>query len=968
MAATSSISEAQAELIKSLSQEDIPAKLRCAICSKLAVNAFRLPCCEQAICEDCQSTLPQSCPVCEHSPLSADDCKPHKSLRTTIRVFLRTEEKKRETNRPKDASPITPVESTPLPIAAPAKTEQSGTIQLPIQTLSTGKQHSIEPPAGEAPGTEGQESNEQVKSQGADTLELDGSRPDQTSQDVTDESGEASNATALVPVPADGEVVESIENVREEDVVGDEKQLNPGFAGPVGFENMAAQFPGMNFGAGGLDQMQMMMAMQNGMAPNGLANFSMMAGMPGMNMDPMTMQMYMNMNGGFQGMGMNGMNGMNMGMGGYGGEANNNWNGQQSWNVGQDNFNHPNASGMGNGDYGTFNSGFQTGYNQGNYGHQNQYNDYRRNQFGFRGRGRGRGYGYGPGQGRGGGAYHQGFANGGGHYQDQNYAAGQQYAIGMNGQVPNGPNGLGVYAEHESGEAKAEANVDEFGRSLRDDGGKEGEDGGGQAEGSQQHVDGDVSQDDANNASRERTANQGADADKAVSLHGSNEGGDVTSSGGHGVPQQAAPEVPLNAPKGPKAMMWGLPNTSYKHLQARGWLDQEKPLTPTSANGMGMPSPALDQLRSRSSSVHGSKARDSDHHQDRTKEQREQEKERDYYASGRDGERDQGRDRDRHEPRSHSQASHRSRSPDRKDSHRRRPHRSYSVTEEEAEEDRHRRHRRKHSHAEEKDTKARSAREDGNEERSRSASPDDSRRSSHRSSRKERDPEKRREREKDRDREADHDHRRKSSHRSHRDRDYDRSDRDREREKDRDRDRDREKDRKDRGGRERSGRDRDREKEHRHRSSKKSAMDPLSPAGGADFNPPSGPRAPGAATVPGSRGIEIKGAGSKSRDAAASERSSSVKAQPSGQAGPDPHAAEREARDRERLLKETRRIASRVASGGLSAGSKRSRDVAETDEARRSRRKGRRGEVVSVEEEESRMRRLEAERESERYD
>src|SRR5690348_11790937 len=111
--------------------------------------------------------------------------------------------------------------------------------------------------------------------------------------------------------------------------------------------------------------------------------------MPGMNMDPMTMQMYMS--GGCQGMGMNGMN-MNMGTRGCGGEDDN-WNGQQSWNVGQDNYNHPSASGMGNGDYGTFNSGFQTGFNQGNYGHQNQFNDYRRNQYGFSGRGRGRGYG-----------------------------------------------------------------------------------------------------------------------------------------------------------------------------------------------------------------------------------------------------------------------------------------------------------------------------------------------------------------------------------------------------------------------------------------------------------------------------------------------------------------------------------------------------------------------------------------------
>jgi hypothetical protein len=60
------------------------------------------------------SNLPQSCPVCEHSPLSAADCSPNKSLRTTIRVFLRTAEKKREASRTKesnDTTPITPVDA-----------------------------------------------------------------------------------------------------------------------------------------------------------------------------------------------------------------------------------------------------------------------------------------------------------------------------------------------------------------------------------------------------------------------------------------------------------------------------------------------------------------------------------------------------------------------------------------------------------------------------------------------------------------------------------------------------------------------------------------------------------------------------------------------------------------------------------------------------------------------------------------
>src|ERR1700722_13160648 len=56
-----------------------------------------------------QSSLPSSCPVCEHTPVAAEDCKPNKSLRTTIKVFLRTEEKKREALRSKE------VKNSPTP-------------------------------------------------------------------------------------------------------------------------------------------------------------------------------------------------------------------------------------------------------------------------------------------------------------------------------------------------------------------------------------------------------------------------------------------------------------------------------------------------------------------------------------------------------------------------------------------------------------------------------------------------------------------------------------------------------------------------------------------------------------------------------------------------------------------------------------------------------------------------------------
>lgn len=49
-----------------------------------------------------QSTLPQACPVCLHEPVKADDCRPNKALRTTIKVFLRKKGIEREAARKKE--------------------------------------------------------------------------------------------------------------------------------------------------------------------------------------------------------------------------------------------------------------------------------------------------------------------------------------------------------------------------------------------------------------------------------------------------------------------------------------------------------------------------------------------------------------------------------------------------------------------------------------------------------------------------------------------------------------------------------------------------------------------------------------------------------------------------------------------------------------------------------------------------
>lgn len=72
--------------------------------------------------------------------MSAADCKPNKSLRTTIKVFLRTEEKKRETARNKEAqesvlaTPVVDVPPTPVeaPAAAETKAEAPGPAETPV--------------------------------------------------------------------------------------------------------------------------------------------------------------------------------------------------------------------------------------------------------------------------------------------------------------------------------------------------------------------------------------------------------------------------------------------------------------------------------------------------------------------------------------------------------------------------------------------------------------------------------------------------------------------------------------------------------------------------------------------------------------------------------------------------------------------------------------------------------------------
>jgi hypothetical protein len=682
-------------------------------------------------------------------------------------------------------------------------------------------------------------------------------------------------------------------------------------------------------------------------------------------MDPMTMQ-NMFMNGGF---GMSGMNGMNMsmgaGMGGFDGVGagfNNEWNGQQSWNVGPDNFNHPNAASMGTGDYGSNNSGYNphaSRYNQGNYGHGSQYNDY--GSYGHQSRGRGRdGGGYGRG------------ANGSNEAFSQQFP--QQFGSreGVNGhnretgQIPTGPKA-----------DAAQGNVDEFGREIRPaseasdkaSGEPTTKDGTEATPGQDQEGTG-VDQD---NSIKDTTGQIDGHAPRPIQTLDEAEGFGMdgfpgynpglsrggfgpgfAGRGGFNPMQSAKPDVPINAPTGPKAMRDGLPNTGLSGLRVRGFAGVGVPISKTGGSPSAPPEPEQDEKNGKGSQRSKSPSRE------RSRER------------SRDRRRSRSRSRDRHHRRHRTPISE-----DEKESERRR-------------ERRRERHRRREDGDDDRedtgfgDKHVENEGRNVGEERSRPASPSESKRSGHRS-RHDRDKYRERDRDSDREYKSSSSHKHRSGNR-HRD---DRS------------------------------RSRDRDHEHRHRHSRRGSEvvedkpekpDRSIPPTPVEPEDPSG--RPSTAT---NGTIEIKGGGSRrqpplddiviptgprqdrnppsarererdynrgienrqhrededprhrpsrhrdsdrERERERTREKDRPRAPPTAPAVQDPHTIEREARNRERLLKEAQRIA---GLGGMPGAGKRNRE--DGDDGRKGRRKSRRGE----EGEEARLARLEAERESSRW-
>lgn len=81
--------------IEALRGVDIPRRLRCSSCDKLAVDAAKLLCCDETVCGTCQLKARDNCSTCGLVLLCHGGFRPHRSLCIAVESFLDRERKKK---------------------------------------------------------------------------------------------------------------------------------------------------------------------------------------------------------------------------------------------------------------------------------------------------------------------------------------------------------------------------------------------------------------------------------------------------------------------------------------------------------------------------------------------------------------------------------------------------------------------------------------------------------------------------------------------------------------------------------------------------------------------------------------------------------------------------------------------------------------------------------------------------------
>ncbi|KAK6439754.1 hypothetical protein LTR95_004041 [Oleoguttula sp. CCFEE 5521] len=701
------LTEEETAFAKELKPQEIPAKLRCGMCDTLAVNAVKLPCCETSICANCQAKLTEQCPICEHSPVSADACTPMRSLRMTIKAHLKTEMKRRAAAA---AAAAPPPPEEPTLEAAPVVEEQA---------LPTPPDPSIEPIDETATAENGNEDAPEVVASvvegTADAALVDSDTPNDGDQINDEEAGDEELEDDMADDKSDIEIIterpehemqaHSQVEEKKEDAQHQEEQTtslpNGNAQGNFNNFNQAQQgFGGMDFNTmGGYNPMMAMQGM-------GMPNFAMggmpnmmgkhntkrnrqhhpvtpFPGMPGMNMIDPTMMM--NQMAQFGGMGdMNNMMASMMG-GAYGGMPNQ--------------MGGPNGFGNAAGGY----NRFGMNYNQQQQQQQLPFNNARGFDRpygrGFRGRG---GYGFDGGRGgRGGGNPFNQFGPGQNRFQQQQNGFQQngpqngpqnEFHNGSQQQdtptqsiedgpaVPGARRGSPIYESMKSADGATVDNVVPPRRpSDVDDTDRAGDDSTNAVTGNDECATGDReavvaepnADRDGDDPSHDNTDTQGTATKIESTQHdqqqpnGTHELHAIPSFDGNQQqnrfkqpPPVRAITPPVNAPTGPKAMRQGLPNNgrfsrpqpSQPPMQPNG-RDSQVPTGPSAVrgrsaeNGGHRDDRGRDDSRSRSRSKHKSRKHryDEDEYESDATYERRKERERRKRKEREREERDGGR-------------------------------------------------------------------------------------------------------------------------------------------------------------------------------------------------------------------------------------------------------------------------------------------------------------------------------------
>jgi hypothetical protein len=217
-----------------------------------------------------RNSIPKACPLCRHSPLEPDDCNPNKSLKLTVRAFLKGQEKKRAEKERASSAVQTPkeVDSPAPPASAQSPASENHVNGAPEQPVAD------QPAVGDG-GEDGAET-----AANADAPEVGSSRV--MTKVKTKNQADIKNdqeATVDDSVPATENAAEDKEIDSEGDGKQDQKEVGPANANNAAGWGMNGQMFPYGYGANqngfamgwsqpGVFNPMMQMQMQNNMGGN----------------------------------------------------------------------------------------------------------------------------------------------------------------------------------------------------------------------------------------------------------------------------------------------------------------------------------------------------------------------------------------------------------------------------------------------------------------------------------------------------------------------------------------------------------------------------------------------------------------------------------------------------------------------------------------------------------------------------